>query len=360
MRSVYIHIPFCNSICSYCDFCKFLNNDVWASNYLDYLKKEIEKYYEKDTVKTLYIGGGTPSCLSYNNLVKLFNIIKIFKLTSDCEFTYECNINDLSEELLLFLKENGVNRLSIGVESFNKYKLKYLNRKHNKKDIFSKIALARKIGFDNINIDIMYALPIEDMSILKKDIKYALKLKVDHISTYSLIIEEHTLLYNKKVKPIDEDTDFKMYKYICKKLKKHGYKHYEISNFALSGHESKHNLTYWDNNEYYGFGLGAHGYINNMRYENTRNFNKYLKEEYRLNELLISTQEEMENELILGLRKLKGVNIKEFEKRFDISIFKVFKIEDALNKKDLVLDGDYIRISEDKIYISNEILNEIL
>lgn len=360
MRSVYIHIPFCNSICSYCDFCKFLNNDIWASNYLNYLKKEIDKYYEKDMVKTLYIGGGTPSCLSYDNLIKLFKIIRIFKLTSDYEFTYECNINDLSEEFLIFLKENGVNRLSIGVESFNKYKLKYLNRKHNKKDIFSKIALARKIGFDNINIDIIYALPIEDMSILKSDIKYALKLKVDHISTYSLIIEEHTLLYNKGVKPISEDLDFKMYKYICKTLKHHHYNHYEISNFALDGHESKHNLTYWDNNEYYGFGLGAHGYINNMRYENTRNFNKYLNEEYRLNELLISTQEEMENELILGLRKLKGVSISEFEERFGISMFKVFKIEDAIDKKDLILDGDYIRINEDKLYISNEILNEIM
>lgn len=360
MRSVYIHIPFCNSICSYCDFCKFLNNDIWASNYLTYLKKEIDKYYEKDMVKTLYIGGGTPSCLSYDNLIKLFKIIRVFRLSSDYEFTYECNINDLSEEFLIFLKENGVNRLSIGVESFNKYKLKYLNRKHNKKDIFSKIALARKIGFDNINIDIIYALSIEDMSILKSDIKYALKLKVDHISTYSLIIEEHTLLHNKGVKPISEDLDFKMYKYICKTLKRHHYNHYEISNFALDGHESKHNLTYWDNNEYYGFGLGAHGYINNMRYENTRNFNKYLNEEYRLNELLISTQEEMENELILGLRKIKGVSISEFEERFGISMFKMFKIEDALDKKDLILDEGFIRINEDKLYISNEILNEIM
>lgn len=360
MRSVYIHIPFCNSICSYCDFCKFLNNDVWASNYLKSLKKEISLYYEKDEVKSIYIGGGTPSCLSYDNLVKLFNIIKMIKLTSLGEFTYECNINDLSEEFLLFLKENGVNRLSIGVESFNKYNLKYLNRKHNKKDIFSKISLARKIGFNNINIDLIYALPIEDMSMLKKDIKNVLKLNVEHISTYSLIIEPHTLLYNKKVKPISEDLDFKMYKYICKKLKKYGYIHYEISNFALPNFESKHNLTYWDNNEYYGFGLSSHGYINNMRYENTRNYNKYLKEEYRLNELLISTQEEMENELILGLRKLKGVNVSEFEKRFSVSIFKVFKIEEAIKKGHLIYEDGYIRINEDNIYISNEILNEIL
>ena len=144
MRSVYIHIPFCNSICSYCDFCKFLNNDIWASNYLTYLKKEIDKYYEKDMVKTLYIGGGTPSCLSYDNLVKLFNIIKIFKLSSDYEFTYECNINDLSEEFLIFLKENGVNRLSFGLESINKNNLELLDRNYSKNEVVSIIKMAKK------------------------------------------------------------------------------------------------------------------------------------------------------------------------------------------------------------------------
>ena len=151
-----------------------------------------------------------------------------------------------------------------------------------------------------------------------------------------------------------------MYKHICRKLKKKGFHHYEVSNFSLPGYESKHNLVYWDNNEYYGFGLGAHGYINEMRYENTRNFNKYLNGQYRLNELLVSTQEEMENEVILGLRKLDGISISEFHERFKKDIFKVFKIDDAVNKKYLVVKDDKIYIPEDKIYVMNEIINMIL
>ena len=219
MRGVYIHIPFCNSICSYCDFCKVLHNDVWASMYLDNLKNEIIKYYEKDTIKSIYIGGGTPSVLSYSNLDKLFELTRMFDTSNNLEFSFECNVNDITDELMMLLKENGVNRLSIGVESFNKYILKYLNRKHDKKLIIKNIEIAKKY-FDNINVDLIYALPIEDMRMLKHDINDILKLDVSHISTYSLIIEPHTAFYNKGVKNIDEDLDYKMYKYICKKLKK--------------------------------------------------------------------------------------------------------------------------------------------
>jgi oxygen-independent coproporphyrinogen-3 oxidase len=336
MRSVYIHIPFCNSICSYCDFCKFIYIDEWANKYLDFLKNEIEKYYEGDTVKSIYIGGGTPSSLSESNLNKLIEIVSHIKLKKYGEFTFECNVNDINEKMLSILKETGVNRLSIGVESFNKYNLKFLNRKHNKKEIFKNIELAKNMGFDNISVDLIYALPIENMFVLRNDISNILKLKPQHISTYSLIIEDHTVLKNKKVLPIDEALDFKMYKYICKKLKSKDYNHYEVSNFALNGYESEHNLTYWNNDEYYGFGLSSHGYVNSIRYENTKNFNKYLKHDYRLNELLVSIQEEMENELILGLRKLKGISISNFEKRFNKDIFEVFKITEAIEKGYLV------------------------
>lgn len=360
MRSVYIHIPFCNSICSYCDFCKFLHNDTWASIYLDYLSKEVDLYYENDLVKTIYIGGGTPSVLSIQNLNKLFEIIKKFKVIDDFEFTFECNINDINEELLMILKDNNVNRLSIGVESFNKNNLKFLNRKHDKKEIFDKIELAKKLGFNNINVDLIYALPIESLYTLKKDILLMLKLDIEHISTYSLIIEEHTALYNNHIKSIDEETDYAMYKYICKKLKKKGFNHYEVSNFAKKGHESTHNLTYWNNQEYYGFGLGASGYINNMRYENTRNFNKYLKGEYRFQELLVSNQEEIENELILGLRKLEGINIEKFKIKYNKDIFDVFKLDDALKKGYLKLENGYLFIPENKIYVMNEIINMIM
>ncbi len=367
MRSVYIHIPFCKSICSYCDFCKFIYKDEWAQSYLNNLKNEIYEYYEGDTVKSIYIGGGTPSSLSIDDLKFLFKILEVFKRSNDYEFTFECNINDINEEMLNLLKSVGVNRISIGIESFDKVNLKFLNRKHDKKIIKNNIKLVKKY-FDNINVDLIYALPTETYHILKKDVNYILDLDVPHISTYSLIIEEHTVLYNKKIKNIDEDDDYKMYKYICNKLKRKGYNHYEVSNFAKEGYESKHNLTYWNNQEYYGFGLGSHGYVNKIRYENTRNFNKYLKNEYKLNELLVSTQEEMENEIILGLRKLKGINIYEFKNKYNVDIDKVFpKIKKVIDSKKGLLEYNevdsshkYLYIPEKKIYIMNEIINMIL
>ena len=359
MKAVYIHIPFCKSICSYCDFCKFLYKEEWVNLYLGKLREEISEYYENDTVKSIYIGGGTPSSLNLEQIERLFNILKVFKRVEDAEITFECNINDINTELLELLKECGVNRISIGVESFDKLILKFLNRKHNKEDVIKKIELTKKY-FNNINVDLIYAIPFEKMHTLKKDISQLLKLDVDHISTYSLIIEEHTALYNNHIKPIDEDSDYKMYKYICKKLRKSGYNHYEVSNFARNDKESIHNLTYWNNQEYYGFGLGAHGYVNNMRYENTRNFNDYLKGKYRFNELLVSTQEEMENELILGLRKLSGIDVAHFNKKYGKDIFDVFKIEEAINKGYLEYENGCIYISENNIYIMNEILNMIL
>ncbi len=360
MRAVYIHIPFCNSICSYCDFCKFLNYENWTEPYLKALKEEINEYYEGDKVKTLYIGGGTPSALKEEYIDKLFNILKVFKLKENAEITFECNVNDITEEKLITLKKHNVNRLSIGVESFNKYNLKFLNRKHDKKQIIEKINLCKQYGFDNINVDLIYALPTEDMFILMKDISCLLKLDVEHISTYSLIIEENTALHNKKVKNIDEELDSKMYKYICKKLKKKNYIHYEVSNFAKEGKESKHNLTYWDNEEYYGFGCGAHGYINNMRYENTRSLSKYFDKQFRLEEFLVSIQEEMENEVILGLRKLKGISISKFKEKYDKDIREVFNINKAIELSYLEQKGDYLFIPEDKIYIMNEIINIIM
>lgn len=360
MRGVYIHIPFCNGICSYCDFCKFLYKESWANKYLDELYKEVNQIYEKDTVKTIYIGGGSPSSLSLPCLEKLFNIIKLFNIKEINEITFECNVDDINETLLKILKNNKVNRLSIGVQSFNKYKLAFLNRKHNKKEIKSKIELCKSYGFDNINVDVMYGLSIEKISDLKGDIKEFLKLNVEHISTYSLIIEDHTYIKYKGFKNISEEDEYKMYKYICKKLSKKGYHHYEVSNFSLNGYESVHNQIYWNNEEYYGFGLGAHGYINSIRYENTRNYNKYINGEYKLNELLVSKQEEMENEIMLGLRKLDGISVNNFKNKFDRDIFETFKIKEAIDKDLIEYDGEFIKIPESKIYVMNEIINMIM
>ena len=359
MRSVYIHIPFCKSICSYCDFCKFLHEEVYASEYLNELSKEIDKYYDNDKIRTLYIGGGTPSVLSLNNLKKLFEITKKFDTSLLEEFTFEMNIDDITEEKLLLLKTNNVNRISIGIQSFNEINLKYLNRKHTKNEIIKNINLAKNY-FTNINVDLMFALPIETFSTLKKDVKEILKLDVPHISTYSLIIEQNTVLSHNKVKPIEEDLDYKMYSYILKELKKNNYNHYEVSNFAKEGYQSKHNLNYWQNNEYYGFGLGAHGFISELRYENTRSFNTYLKGNYRFNELVLSKREDMENEVILGLRKLEGINIVDFFNKYKINIQDEFNITTLLKNGLLKIKDNNIYIPEEKIYIMNTILNEIL
>lgn len=359
MRSVYIHIPFCKSICSYCDFCKFLHEEVYASEYLNELSKEIDKYYDNDKIRTLYIGGGTPSVLSLNNLKKLFEITKKFDTSLLEEFTFEMNIDDITEEKLLLLKTNNVNRISIGIQSFNEINLKYLNRKHTKNEIIKNINLAKNY-FTNINVDLMFALPIETFSTLKKDVKEILKLDVPHISTYSLIIEQNTVLSHSKVKPIEEDLDYKMYSYILKELKKNNYNHYEVSNFAKEEYQSKHNLNYWQNNEYYGFGLGAHGFISELRYENTRSFNTYLKGNYRFNELVLSKREDMENEVILGLRKLEGINIVDFFNKYKINIQEEFNITPLLKNGLLKIKDNNIYIPEEKIYIMNTILNEIL
>lgn len=360
MRSVYIHIPFCKHICSYCDFCKFYYKEEWALKYLDALENEIKKYYENDVVKTIYIGGGTPSSLSMDALKKLFEIIRIFKLDKKYEFTFECNINDINETLLKLLKINKVNRLSIGIQSFNKDKLKYLDRKHTKEEIRDNIKLCREYNFDNINVDFMYGVRVETLRNMKKDFKKFLKLDIDHISTYSLIIENNTVLKNEKETNINEDTEYEMYKYILKKLKKKDFHHYELSNFSKHGYESIHNMTYWNNEEYYGFGLSSHGFINGMRYENTRNLTKYLKHDYRLNELLVSTREDMENELILGLRMIDGISVSKFNKKYNSDMFKIFKINEGINKGYLIYENDILRINKDKIYIMNEIINFII
>ena len=295
------------------------------------------------------------SCLN-----KLFDIIRGFNISKKYEFTFECNINDITEDFLKILSSHGVNRLSIGIQSFNDKKLKYLNRNHNAKMIRDNIKLCREYGFNNINVDFMYALPIENYSMMKRDLNEFLKLGVEHISTYSLIIEDHTVLKNINAKMLDEELDYKMYKYILKKTKKYNFNHYEVSNFAISGYESIHNKTYWNNEEYYGFGLSSHGFINGVRYENTRNFNKYLNGNYRLNELLISKEEDMENEVMLGLRLMEGISIKHFKEKFGYDIYKVFKIKEAIDKGYLIKKADYLKIPEDKIYVMNEIINFII
>ena len=352
MKSIYIHIPFCNNICSYCDFAKVFYNEKYVLKYLESLEFEINNNYKNEIIDTLYIGGGTQSSLSIKELNKLFNILKKIKLSDNYEFTIECNIDSLTKDKIDLFKSNKVNRLSIGIETFNKKYLSFLNRKEFNLDI---LEYAKK-NFNNINIDLIYAIPNETIEELNKDIDEFLKLNINHISLYSLIIEPHTKLYIDNVKNIDEDLDYEMYKLIDKRLKENGYIHYEISNYSKKGYESKHNLTYWDNKEYYGFGLGASGYIDNMRYTNTRNLDKYINHDYDRDITILDKNMEMENEMILGLRKLKGVNLKEFKEKFNIDIKEKFNIDKLIKEEKLIIKDNYIFINPRYIYLSNDIL----
>ncbi len=354
-NSVYIHIPFCKSICSYCDFCK-MNYDMFdVSKYLGVLEEEIKDNYKNELINTLYIGGGTPSALSIDELKKLFDIIKVIKLSDNLEFTIEVNVLDINEEMLELFKVNKVNRLSIGVESVNDKYLEFLNRKHSKEDVINKISIVKKY-FDNFSIDLMYAFPNQTKEEVLSDLSFVVGLNPKHISIYSLIIEEHTKIFIDKVKPIDDETESDMYYNIIRYLKENSYEQYEISNFSKEGYQSKHNLVYWNNKEYYGFGLGASGYIDGVRYTNTRSIFNYLKHKYVLDKEEVTKNISMENELIFGLRKIKGISINDFNKKYNGSIYDVFNIKDLINKKLLSLDGDRLFIPIDKLYVSNSIL----
>ena len=359
-KSVYIHVPFCKIICSYCDFCKFYSNEKWINDYLIALKKEIDDRYMDEVIKTIYIGGGTPSALNIEQLDKLFSIIEVFNKDDEIEFTFECNLNDLTEQLITFLKNKGVNRLSVGIQSFDKGNLEFLNREADYFDAKEKLAMCKKIGINNINVDLIYAIPGQTLSSLKKDLKLMCELDINHISTYSLMIEDNTLLSHKKVLPIDEVLDAKMYKLICSYLKRRGFNHYEVSNFAKNKAESKHNLVYWNNEQYYGFGPGASGYLDTIRYDNTRSLTSYIKGNYILNKDILGPKEIMDYEVILGLRKTKGINIKEFYDKYHVNIQSKYPIEELLENEDLIYKDGNIFINPDKLYIMNEVLLKLI
>lgn len=355
IKSCYIHIPFCKKICTYCDFCKFIYNEEWVKKYINSLENEINIKYKGETLNTLYIGGGTPSSLDINSLESLLIICKKFKMNSEYEFTIEFNPEDINIDKLSLCKKYGVNRISIGIESFNKDNLKYLGRDYiNFKE---KIDLVKKY-FDNINVDLIYGLSIEDINILNNDIDNLLELDVPHISCYSLIIGEHTVLNNKGTKEINEDLDYEMYKLINDRLK--NYNHYEISNYAKEGYESKHNLTYWNNEEYYGFGVGAASYIGNKRILNSKDILSYFNKKYNTFEEELTIEDKISYELILGFRKTKGINMDDFYEKYNKNIIDLYNIKDLIRDNKLVINDGFISINEEYLYVENEILSNFV
>ena len=331
-------------------------NDLFFNTYYEKLLKEVEIYqdYLNNTFKTIYIGGGSPSSIGINNLEKILKILDL-KKEEDYEFTVELMPLDITEELLLLLKKYHVNRISIGVETVNPKYQKLIKRIVKKEVLTDKINLAKKY-FDNINLDLICAFKDETLEEVDEDINYLLSIDVEHISTYSLILENNTYLKYVNYQEIEDSISSQMYFYIKEKLEKYGYNHYEISNYAKEK-PSRHNLVYWNNEEYLGLGLSASGYIENIRYTNTRNLDKYpfVKEEEYLN-----NKDKMTYFMILGLRKIEGISIKKFKELFNKDIYEVYDIKDLLNKNYLILKDDNLSINPKYLYVSNSILEHFV
>ena len=355
---VYVHIPFCKKICHYCDFCKILYNDKYISNYLDALEKEINLRYKGETVNSIYIGGGTPSSLDVDCVDRLLSILTTIKLTEDYEYTFECNYEDINIDLINILKSYGVNRISVGVETFDKKLGEMIGRHIDEELIFDNIALLKKY-FDNINIDLIYGIN-SDIDTLKSDIIKFLELDIPHISTYSLIIEEHTKLFIDGHKYISEEVDNEMYEYIKKTLLNNGYIHYEISNYAKEGYMSKHNINYWHNGIYYGFGLGAVSYLDNYRISNTKNMSKYLTGNFQAKEEYEDINICKENDLILGLRLVEGIDTTKFDQKYHDDLLNKKIIKKLIKDGYLVISNGYLKCNNKYLYLQNTILEQVI
>ena len=357
---VYIHIPFCKQKCYYCDFISFPNIEKMQEKYVQALLKEIENFIKENQelkIETIYIGGGTPSYIDSKYIEK---ILSLFNKKNLIESTIEVNPGTVNKEKLEAYKKAGINRLSIGLQSTSNRLLKQIGRIHKFEDFLNTYNLAKNIGFNNINVDLMIGLPNQNIADIKKSLEEVVKLNPTHISVYSLIIEENTpiaqMIEKGELNLPDEEEERNMYWYVKNFLELQGYNHYEISNFSKKGYESKHNLDCWEQKEYVGFGLAAHSYINKIRYSNTEDLEKYIKncEESRFNENKIIREKQnhftQEQEyMLLGLRKIDGVSIQNFKNKFGENPIFVFRNE--LNK---LVEEKLLKVTEDNIMLTNK------
>ncbi len=374
MKAAYIHIPFCEHICYYCDFNKFFLKGQPVDEYLQSLFQEFKMTIDQTSTKeleTIFVGGGTPTALDERQLESLCQGIREGLPFTKGEFTFEANPGDLSREKLKILADYGVNRLSFGVQSFNNQLLEKIGRSHRVQDVYRSIEEAQEVGFENISIDLIYALPGQTIDDFQDTLQKALALDLPHYSGYSLIVEPKTIFYNlmKKGKlPLpSEDEEVDMYRLLIEEMEKKGLHQYEISNFSRKGYESKHNLIYWNNEEYYGFGAGAHGYIQGTRYSNAGPLKKYMEpiSEGRrpvFSENTPSIKEKLEEEMFLGLRKTKGVSVSHFQRKFSLDPFQTFRpaIEEMTERDLLEIHNDHIRLTEKGRFLGNEVFQAFL
>ncbi|HEL0738701.1 TPA: oxygen-independent coproporphyrinogen III oxidase [Streptococcus equi subsp. zooepidemicus] len=368
--SAYVHIPFCTQICYYCDFSKVFIKNQPVDAYLEALIKEFESY-QINSLKTLYIGGGTPTAITAKQLDYLLSHLQQhLQLDQLEEFTIEANPGDLTEDKIAVLRQSAVNRISLGVQTFNDKQLKQIGRSHTEAQIYTTIASLKEAGFQNMSIDLIYALPGQTIQQVKENVAKALALDIPHLSLYSLILEHHTVLMNKmrrgKLQLPTEDLEAEMFEYIISEMEANGFEHYEISNFTKPGFESRHNLMYWNNDEYFGCGAGASGYLNGIRYRNRVPIQHYLKAvadgNARLSEEVLTKEEMMEEELFLGLRKKSGVSVSRFQEKFGLSFESRYGsvVRELQAQGLLVKDKDFVRMTKKGLFLGDSVAEKFI
>ena len=377
---IYIHIPFCVKKCDYCDFISYPNCYDMQEKYVEKLIEEIEENQDilkNNFISTIYIGGGTPSSIKPELIKKIIN--KIYEIANisiekeKTEITIEVNPGTVTKEKLELYKKCGVNRLSIGLQSAQNRLLKEIGRIHTLEEFLETYKMAKEVGFDNINVDLMIGLPNQTIQDIKESLEQLIKLDPTHISVYSLIVEEGTAIEKKiedgNLKLPEEELERRMYWYVKNYLELHGYNQYEISNFAKKGYESKHNLNCWNQEEYIGFGIAAHSYIKNIRFGNTENLEKYIEnieaEKTELNKNIEEkqTKEDQEKEfMMLGFRKIQGINIAKFKEKFtDNPLFLYNKQLNKLSEEGLIeVDLNFIRLTSKGLDLANLVFEEFV
>lgn len=356
MASLYVHIPFCDHICTYCDFAKVFYQSAWVDRYLEALDYEIQDRNLKGNYDTVYIGGGTPSSLNLVQLEKLFNILS--PLTKNVkEFTVEVNPESMTQEKLdLFIKCH-INRLSVGVQTFNDKLLKGINRKHTSLQAIEIIQRAKQKGIKDINVDLIYGLPHQTLTDVYEDIDMIDSLDISHASIYSLILEEHTVLKNQNYQPLDDDEDARWYQSIDQYLCMKGMIHYEVSNY-YKYKPSLHNLVYWHYQDYVGIGLSAHSLINHHRLENTKSLTQYFHYDYLDNDVILKSEDELFEKIMMGLRLFEGISIQEMNEMFQIDLLDKYRVVIEKYKKYnmLEIDNGYLKAT----FLGMNFLNNIL
>ncbi len=360
VKHAYIHIPFCKKKCHYCSFVSGVDLS-YKDYYIKALLEEITKKYKNEKLSTLYFGGGTPSLLGENDFEK---IISCFNLNLNCEVTIEANPETVSFLKFKNLRSLGINRVSLGVQTFDSKILKIIGRCHKEKEILKSVEIIKNSDFNNISIDLIYGLPMQTMDMLRSDLLKSISLNIDHISTYGLKIEENSFFYNYFPSNVpDNDMQADMYLFLCDFLKQNNFTHYEISNFAKKGKESKHNLVYWTNKNYYGFGLNASGYEKNIRYKNTSDFSKYIENPHITEERYeLSEKETLEYEIILALRLKKGINICNLNHKYKIDFIKKYEktVQKYQKLKLIKITQNHLGLTEQGMLLSNEIMEEFI